>query len=155
MAIGPLEFLDPPLAVIGGSMYRITKGDPRTPWRPKPSKIVALIDAVWASEDVQTLSGAGAQVGHARVLIVEALTALEVAHDKKMAGRLVHWQTTCRLGDCPRQPRTGKARSGHKSRRRDFVFCPGHAGVRNRISKADYNRLQNDANLRVVIMEGV
>lgn len=132
-------------------MYRIVKGDPRTPWRPKPSKIAAIIDTVWASEDVQTLSGA-AQTSHVRVKIVEAMVALEAVHEKKMAGRLAHWQTTCRLDGCAKQPRTGKpALGGRKVRRRDFVFCPRHAGLRNRIEKADYNRLQNDANLHVII----
>jgi len=135
-------------------MYCITKGDPRTPWRPKPSKIAAIVNAVWASEDVQTLSGT-AQTDHARVKIREALIAFEVAYEKKMSARLAHWQTTCRLDGCPKQPRTGKSvAGGRKARRRTFVFCPGHAGLRNRIAKADYNRLKSESNLRVVIAEG-
>lgn len=80
-----------------------------------------------------------------------AVAVLEKIHTKRMAGRLAHWQTTCRLDGCDKQPRTSsRAAMQRKAHRRTFVFCPGHAGVRNQISKADYNRLKINLNLRVI-----
>ncbi|MDP3696726.1 MAG: hypothetical protein Q8R55_01705 [Candidatus Taylorbacteria bacterium] len=80
----------------------------------------------------------------------EAVAVLTQFHNKWMAARLAQWQTTCRLDGCNKQPRIGRKRVATKNRRRTFVFCPNHAGVRNQIAKADYQRLKANTNLRVV-----
>ncbi len=83
----------------------------------------------------------------------EAVKVLEKIHDGWMRARLAQWQTTCRFDGCEKQPRVGRSSKGtntSKNHRRTFVFCPGHAGVRNEIAKADYRRLKSNANLRVV-----
>lgn len=121
---------------------KIVEKNPKEPWRPKVSRVAVVVDSVWASEEVLTLSEEK-QKSKALGLVLDALDVLYGIHQRKMAGRLAHWLTTCRMDGCTKQPRSSK---GHQH---SFVFCPGHAGVRNQISKRDYERLKN-ANLRVV-----
>lgn len=80
----------------------------------------------------------------------EAVAVLTKIHDKQMARRWAQWHTTCRMDGCEKQPRKGLKQIQHKGRKRTFVFCPRHAGIRNQIAKRDYQRLKQDANLRVV-----
>lgn len=84
-----------------------------------------------------------------------AVKVLGGFHQRKMAGRLAQWKTTCRLDGCEKQPRVANrpATSGRKASRRNHMFCAGHAGVKNLISKADFGQLQDNANFRVVVAE--
>lgn len=59
----------------------------------------------------------------------------------------------CRLLGCSLKARTPNriAASGRKAHRWPLVFCAGHAGMRNQISKADLGRLKRDETLSVVV----
>lgn len=162
MAIELLDFLDPLRVVKGGTMKIIEK-NPCVSFVIGPERAEAIRRQ--ANETIEqkayrearrrTPGQLSDEEWECQRLEKAAVDVLNKIHDKRMVGRLAHWQTTCRVDGCAKQPRTSNQPTswGHKARRRNFVFCPGHVGARNLISKADYNRLKSNANLRVIAEE--
>ncbi len=158
-AITLRPFLDPLRAVIGGTMKVIQK-DPRVPFkltRERETDMDRQVAKAVNTKVTKMLTGdapTAVPIQYVEALVkslkAEAVAVLKGFHDKKMAGRLAQWLTTCRLDGCEKQPRKGRRQVQTKRQRRTFVFCPGHAGIRNMIAKSDYQRLKSNANLRVV-----
>ncbi len=127
---------------------KVEQKDPRVPFKLTEDQDRRIYEAAETSDAANALTGEE-KIAKVMALCAQAKAVLKGLHDKRMAARLAHWQTRCRLEGCARQPRAGKG-AQHKARRRTFVFCPGHAGIRNMITKSDYQSLKVNANLRVI-----
>ena len=126
---------------------------PNTSFRLRANKVTAIMDAIWASEEVTTTLTGAAQAGKARTMAREALTNLVGVHDKKMAGRVAHFQSTCRFDGCSKQPRKTRGNpkaQGTKGRRGQQFLCRGHVAILGRIPSELERQLLGNRNLRVV-----
>lgn len=48
----------------------------------------------------------------------------------------------CRVDGCPHMARASLTKQGHKANTRKRVLCRKHAGIRNLISKEDYQKVR-------------